>query len=447
MRELFARWGAFAEDGADAPTDLNTYFDSVSLSLNDGLIGVNFYVTSGQENNIKSVKFTVAGRTDEKKEQTHTVATIDEITAYTCYVAAPEMANTITISVTNTSDTTVQTYLQAYQSEKQKFTLEADDIIKAIGNYGYCVQKWLYESYKNAADSTKWTYDSTNKKYTVNGAEMTEMDSTMNANYTALTADGITAKSSKTSDTGLVADSIGLALNLDYETSAIIDFTLADSKTVETSNVTLTKGDADYLSSVTNSGQTYTVKSKGIHAGDLTSDFTLTAKNNSEVDISYTFSPMIYVKALLGKSGVTDAEKAGATALYYYSKYYTDYSAKEKAFTDANVTTAYYGTTNTAVTLIPQNGTVVLYFGSDSKLNFAFLDANGSTVTSGVFKGFTKNSSNETTYENGGLSVTIAANTASITISNTTINLTATTNDGSNYSAKRIYSIINRTAN
>ena len=383
--------GAFAEG----------YFKSASLSL-EGLIGVNFYVDA-TNSNIGGITFDVDGRDTQTVNASDLTPTNGEYT-FTCYVSAVEMANTIHAELFDTNNQTlatqdysVQQYVKTYfQLYSKDFSLEADDLVQAVEDYGHYTQKFL-------AEVKGWTL--TDGKYQ---ALFTAMDE---GAVHVLTDDEITeaaqnvseAAFTKTTSNGVT--NVGLALNLDYETSAYIYITPEEGRTLAAENVTLAQSvwdndaqnmtDVDFPFTLEQSGGDYVIKTGGIPAADLFASFHLTAKfdGSTEYDIDYEFSPLVYAKAVLSSDTYNDTWKNAMASLVRYSASAGDYQMSESMYEETmSLTYGYRGTAEEAFTFsytqqgnsqsvnVPAGGQVLLYFvnynGSQyGRVNLAFLDA------------------------------------------------------------------------
>lgn len=396
------------EGGITFAEDTQKYFKAASLSL-DGLICVNFYVSADE--NIGGVTFDVDGRSTQTIDATTMITTNGEY-KFTCCVSAVEMANTIhaeLFSTTNqtleTADYSVQQYVKSYfQNYSKDFSLEADDLVQSVGEYGYYTQKFL-------AEAKDWTLS--DGKY---NAIFTSMD---NEYVHELTNDELSESAAmleeitfaKTTNNGVA--NVELALNLDYETSAQIYITPETGKTLTQSNITLTQiawddeaqstKETDFPFTFEESGGAYVIKTGGIPAADLRLNFHLTAKfdGSSENDIDYTFSPRVYAKTILSadisSSPFTQHGKNAMAALTRYSNYAEMYQVSESQYSTMHLTYGYMGTAseqftfnytdnNVAQTLsVPAGGKVLLYFLSGSSTNYDrlvlyFLDASGTTL-------------------------------------------------------------------
>ena len=379
------------------------YFKGASLSL-EGLIGVNFYVDASNSN-IGGITFDVDGRDTQTINASDLTPANGEYT-FTCRVSAVEMANTIRAELFDTSNQTlatqdysVQQYVKTYfQLYSKDFSLEADDLVQAVEDYGHYTQKFL-------AEVKGWTL--TDGKYQ---GLFTPMDEEA---VHVLTDDEITeaagyvseAAFTKTKSSGVT--NVDLALNLDYETSAYIYITPGDGRTLTAGNVTLAQSvwdndeqqmkDVDFPFTLEQSGGDYVIKTGGIPAAELFANFHLTAKfdGSTEDDIDYGFSPLVYAKAVLGSDTYNDTWKNAMASLVRYSASAGNYQASEFMYANnMSLTYGYIGTAEEAFTFsytdrngaqtlnVPAGGQVLLYFENYNdapyvRVNLAFLDADG----------------------------------------------------------------------
>ena len=391
--------GAFAEG----------YFKGASLSL-EGLIGVNFYVDAKDE--IVGITFDVDGRATQTIDASYLTPTNGEYT-FTCYVSAVEMANTIHAELFDingqplaTQDYSVQEYVKTYfQLYSKDFSLEADDLVQSIEDYGHYTQKFL-------AEVNEWTL--TEGKYQ---GLFTPMDEEA---VHVLTDEDITdakdsvfgLKFTKNKSNGVA--NLDLALNLDYETSVYIYITPEEGKTLTKENVKLTQPvwdadaqqmkDVDFPFTLEQSGGDYVIKTGGIPAAELYYFFVLKAKfdGSEENDIDYEFQPLVYAKAVLSAEGDTynDTWEKAMASLVRYSVAASDYQDREWRFANTmSLTYGYKGTAEEEFTFtytknneeqtltVPAGGQVLLYFeGNDDSqygwVTLAFLDADGNIAGS-----------------------------------------------------------------
>ncbi len=318
--------------------DEANYFKDHSLVL-DGLIGVNFYTT--YDSAIHHITFTVEGRTDEKASQT--VNASDETRngdseyKFTCYVAAPEMASTITAVLYDSSGNTLQTqeysvqqYITEFETERGKYPAYAVNAVEAMADYGHYALEYL-------AESKRWTKDESGK---YNG-----MFTPINAIHN-FTAEDLQAVKDSVSGYEITKDpdsifqyinieDAEISLNLDSETS--IYFYLMTSEDLLTSlqgfNLSL---QSINLSCDLSADNVYRFKSDGIpaHKLDEAQELSLTFPSTN---VLVSASPLAYVNAVLNSSAKafnTDACRNAMIAIYRYydcAKKYQE-GAEEAAF-------------------------------------------------------------------------------------------------------------------
>lgn len=324
--------------GGGGNADEANYFKDHSLVL-DGLIGVNFYTTYDAA--IHHITFTVEGRTDEKASQT--VNASDETRngdneyKFTCYVAAPEMASTITAVLYDSSGNTLQTqeysvqqYITEFETERGKYPAYAVNAVEAMADYGHYALEYL-------AESKRWTKDESGK---YNG-----MFTPINAIHNFTADDLQTVKDSvsgyaisKNPDSifqYINIEDAEISLNLDSETS--IYFYLMTSEDLLTSlqgfNLSL---QSINLSCDLSADNVYRFKSNGIpaHKLDEAQELSLTFLSTN---VLVSASPLAYVNAVLNSSAEafnTDACRNAMIAIYRYydcAKKYQE-GAEEAAF-------------------------------------------------------------------------------------------------------------------
>lgn len=325
--------------GGGVNADEANYFKDHSLVL-DGLIGVNFYTTYDAA--IHHITFTVEGRTDEKASQT--VNASDETQngdneyKFTCYVAAPEMASTITAVLYDSSGNTLQTqeysvqqYITEFETERGKYPAYAVNAVEAMADYGHYALEYL-------AESKHWTKDESGK---YNG-----MFTPINAIHNFTPEDLQTVKDSvsgyeitKDPDSKfqyINIEDAEISLNLDSETS--IYFYLMTSEDLLTSlqgfNLSL---QSINLSCDLSADNVYRFKSNGIpaHKLDEAQELSLTFPSTN---VLVSASPLAYVNAVLNSSAKafnTDACRNAMIAIYRYydcAKKYQEGAEEEAAF-------------------------------------------------------------------------------------------------------------------
>ena len=266
----------------------------------DGKIGIFFYVDYHQFNSSEKMSFTRGTKSSlETLEETESTS----VKRAACYVAAKEMGDPITASVTasdnsvtNNSTYTVKQYLERIikneDGEAESGTPEKTAALKTLArsmlNYGAKAQ--LQFNYKaNEYELVDYGLDS----------------------YTPETTDGVKFSGGKViGSTGLTY--AGSSMLLEDTITYRVFFTAADKTNlpvVKYNNEQLTKGEKG--------GYVY-YDIKGIKAPELTKDLEL--KINTE---TFKVNPQNYIYNALHNTKNTDEIKNLVTALYdYYAKAY-----------------------------------------------------------------------------------------------------------------------------
>lgn len=260
-----------------------------SLTLDEGLLGLNFYVfePSAEES---TMEFAITGAGEVIPGSGY--KTVDGYRVYTCYVTSIQMADMITATYTCDGNTitdeySVAMYLGYFDQHTAEYSAETIDLVHAIADYGHYAQIALKE--RNG-----WTFD--------DYAEMTD--------YYAQSFDYIEIYGSINDDAS-VTKGDGVAkvttqLRLDSAVRMDINIYVKDG---------VTSFDCPGAEDV--GGGCYRVTVEGIDAtelGDMT-DIMGTA-GGSAFDIS--LSPLTYIKSVLADSSFSLSTKNAVSAFYKY---------------------------------------------------------------------------------------------------------------------------------
>ena len=254
---------------------------------------------------------------------------------FTCYVAAPEMASTITAVLYDSSGNTLQTqeysvqqYITEFETEAGNFPAYAVNAVEAMADYGHYALEYL-------AESKRWTKDESGK---YNG-----MFTPINAIHNFTADDLQTVKDSVSGyeitkdpdNSGKGIEDAEISLNLDSETSIYFYLVM---------NVDAT--DEEYLSSYFLPNLNLSCDMSADNVCRFKSDGIPAHKLDEAQELTFTFfgttvlvsaSPLAYVNAVLNSSAEafnTDACRNAMIAIYRYydcAKKYQE-GAEEAAF-------------------------------------------------------------------------------------------------------------------
>ena len=282
-------------------------FKTCSLVLS-GQIGVNFYMDlnclSDTVKNAGVMEFTVGGSPERKVVPFSSETNDNGYNRFTCYVSSIQMADTITAvyryqnsdGKESTVDMTysVQTYIES--ALKKNNSVELDDLLKAINDYGYYAQIYLSQYSKKP-----WVYGTDH-------AAMSE-SYTDAYGYTAEQLSGFAVGDSLNAD----ISNVYYSLTLDSDTAVNLYVEPADGYT---GDITAKLGEEDLP--VVRTGGRYKITLSGISAHRIADIYTVTITTLSG-DSTVNVSALSYAYAVL--SSEDSPARDVMCALYdYYLK-------------------------------------------------------------------------------------------------------------------------------
>ncbi len=324
-------WGGIAEG--------SSYFKDNSIVL-EGLIGVNFYTVYDTE--IHHITFTVEGRTDDKATQT--VEASDETRAgeneykFTCYVAVPEIANTITATLYGSSGNTLETktysvqeYITAFEAEASKYPDYTVNAVEAIADYGHYALAYLAESKRWATEGgvVNGMFQPINAVHNFNDTDLQAVKEAVSGYAITKDPDNLFSL--------LNIEDAEISLNLDSETSIYFYLITSEdlSATLQGINKELSLQSIN-LPCDLSEDNVCRFKSAGIpaHKLDEAQELSLTFISTN---VLASASPLAYVNAVLNSTAEafnTDACRNAMIAVYRYYDYAKKYQegAEEAAF-------------------------------------------------------------------------------------------------------------------
>lgn len=251
----------------------------------DGMIGVMFYVSSSVDLKYVAATYTVGSDTTEK-----TAVYDAENGAYVCYVTALQMADTVTLSLTDT-EYTVQSYIEYVQAHSSEFEPNVVTLVNALADYGYYAQQYLIPL-KNLTGYTAMSTDFSYSTY----------------DYDEILADVDSYKAQKGAFTDpTVAAKITFSLSMDSDTALNIYIAPTDSDAAVSA--------AGY--NLIQDGRRSVIRIENIAANELYETYDIELTVGSTTD-TISISPLSYVWSVL--SGDYDAAfKDAVCAIYEYA--------------------------------------------------------------------------------------------------------------------------------
>ena len=300
---LMAEW---IEDYIDYLLPLTPTFTSAAVVLT-GQIGLSFLVQFPKSYDLDGCKvnFKVGDqeelRFDEIDLENYKTHNMQKYYKFTCWESSIEMADTVTASVrfgdeTYSVDYSVSRYIDYFMSNADKFSAEAVDLVRALGDYGYYAQRFL-------AESNGWEI----------GTDYAEVTEKFTAEYDC---DAIKAavedKAFAKDISGASIADVSYSLNLSSETSINVYIKPESGVPVTASAIFNGK---DYEAELQPDGR-YLVKITGIPATLLGETITVTGDADGAFSISV--SALSYVRSVLNNDSFSENAKNAVSALYNY---------------------------------------------------------------------------------------------------------------------------------
>ena len=282
----------------------------------DGQLGVNYYLDlSVVPNSDTYVEFTVNGSTQTVKLSE--LATKDGFYIATVSIPAAEMTDSIKAVVKYDEETVLYTFVNysgvGYAStilNGNNYTAAAKDAVKAMLNYAAAAQVYFNHNTSNLANKA---LDEADKTVNVTPEEVYEK-----IGYAKVgEVNGATYKSSQ--------------LGLEGEVMLYHNFKLEEGKTLEDYTITVDGGLEIDLEETIAFGNTLRVKTTGIKAANLDTNYTVTLTDSEGNSLSVTYNAVTYMYLVLNAYG-DDAEQAELVSLI---KALYNYNVKADAYNDS----------------------------------------------------------------------------------------------------------------
>ena len=308
-----------------------SYFPKHSLTLN-GDIGVNFYLNLTDTELAQNV--TVNFLLNGENHSTYTIDagrdanTIDGETLYkaSCFVCAPEMADTITAEVkvngetVATEDYSVKTYGDTFLSDAYKATFlekghtldeynKLAALVQTMLNYGAYTQIQFSEENAGSNPNNNTTHDAENLANADINYDLTPLTEN-EINAIEMSAPNKEAMNAKLSGTGLTY--YGYTMLLHSETKLRFYF-IKDSKNTDITGIHLSRDGVTYDAQNYNAKYAF-VEVPAIPAYELNYSYTLTV---GEENLG-SYSALTYVKDVLENSPDDTTLRNTVTAMYRY---------------------------------------------------------------------------------------------------------------------------------
>ena len=263
------------------------FFAGHSLTLEDGRIGMNFFVYE-PSNEESTLSFSISGKGDV--EQKSGYETRDAYRIYTCYISSIQMADTITAEYSCNGETltdtySVKDYLTYIDEHSEDFDTKTIDLVHAIADYGHYGQ--IYLKGRNG-----WTFDP--------DTGYAEMTTYYASSYDQSAISALLPDANISYSSGIVKITYQLyfdsaiTLNIFFKVEEGASFTCDGAELQDDGRWKVTK--------------------TGISATDLDTGFTVTGTCNGAFSVSV--SPLTYIKAIL--NGSSDSAKNAVSAFYKY---------------------------------------------------------------------------------------------------------------------------------
>lgn len=317
----------YLEKSGSGPVVTDPSFAGLSLTLDEGKIGLNVFVDPGtcpvSELEDSQVTFDIPGKGANVQTDTFdssfTVTTKEggrTVYGFTCYLSSVQMAEEIATTFTYGDKTiegtfSVADYIEKYNSAVESLVLPNNPykthLVQRLSDYGYFIQPYL--SAENG-----WSF----------GEEggYARMANIYNTSYNDATLDTIMndcsdfkALKNKVGDS---ISAISLKLELDSTNAAIVTFSMA--KTTTKLSVTCEYGGKTYKAYKQEEGK-YAIRIPGIAIQDMEQPLTIsgTAGESEEVNIQVT--PLGYVYYALKNTNSNEQKKTAMASLYFYWYY------------------------------------------------------------------------------------------------------------------------------
>ena len=322
-------------------------FYSQSLTLDDGRIGVNFYMSLDRlSNEIRAasyMEFSVDGKgaftcTDPFDETCKNAS--GDLYGFTVFLNSIQMADTITATYHYAEDSTVVKtyrvmdyftgYKKTLESHPNAFTPAEQNLIEAVANYGHYVQGFL-------AAENGWSLGKDHAAMNALYDEQTVSETAQTLLTAVQTQNDTTLPACLRSPANAYFSKITYSLVLDAATAINVYLApTAGSPYVDTKpNVTVTSGGDAVACTVERSGTRWCVQIPGIHAQNLDETFTIQVVDGNAVHATVQVSALCYVRSMLLETlkdpfphAATAAQwQNAAAAIYNYHRFAAEYLA------------------------------------------------------------------------------------------------------------------------